>query len=47
MRSPKRVTITLPHSAYKQLEERSFKEGRSLSNLAAFLIEKGLEKPAD
>ena len=41
-RSPKRITITLPHGAYQRLVERSDHEGRSLSNLAAFLLESAL-----
>lgn len=38
-RSPQRITITIPHGAYQRLLERSDQEGRSLSNLAAFLLE--------
>lgn len=41
-RKPVRVTITLPHNIYMHLKERSDNEGRSLSNLAAFLLEKSL-----
>ena len=44
-RSPKRISVTLPYSAFRALEERSLREGRSLSNLAAFLIEQALEVP--
>ena len=40
--SPKRITITIPHGAYQRLAERSDREGRSLSNLAAFLLETAL-----
>jgi hypothetical protein len=40
---PVRVTITIPHNAYQALVERSNKQGRSLSNLAAFLLESALE----
>jgi hypothetical protein len=36
------VTITLPHTIYQHLKSRSDEEGRSLSNLAAFLIEKSI-----
>jgi len=43
-RNPHRVSITLPHSTYHQLLERSDFEGRSMSNLAAFLLETSLEK---
>jgi hypothetical protein len=39
--------VTLPYAPYKALEERSTYEGRSLSNLAAFLIEEALEQEAD
>lgn len=42
-RKPVRVTITLPHNIYMNLKKRSDEEGRSLSNLAAFLIEKSLD----
>lgn len=42
-RKPVRVTITLPHNTYLQLKRRSDEEGRSLSNLAAFLIEKSID----
>jgi hypothetical protein len=43
-RSPRRVTITLPHSTYHGLQERSDAEGRSMSNLAAYLLESSLGK---
>jgi len=38
-RSPRRVTITLPWALYRWLQQRSDQEGRSLSNLAAHLLE--------
>ncbi|MFN6353059.1 MAG: ribbon-helix-helix domain-containing protein [Cyanobacteriota bacterium] len=41
-RKPVRVTITLPHNTYLHLKNRSDEEGRSLSNLAAYLIETSL-----
>lgn len=41
-RTPRRLSITLPHGAYQLLLERSDREGRSLSNLAAFLLETAL-----
>jgi hypothetical protein len=44
-RSPRRITITLPHNAFCALLDRSDVEGRSLSNLAAYLIESSLERP--
>ena len=37
--APQRVTITLNYAAYKGLERRSAVEGRSMSNLAAFILE--------
>lgn len=43
-RSPRRVTVTLPQQTYEQLLQRSDCEGRSLSNLAAFLLELGLRQ---
>ena len=41
-KAPKRITITVPFAILDQLVERSGYEGRSLSNLAAFLLEQGL-----
>jgi hypothetical protein len=41
-RSPRRVTITVPYAMYSELLARSDQQGRSLSNLAAFLIEAAL-----
>ena len=45
-RAPRRISTTLPPLTYDQLERRSLREGRSISNLAAYLIERGL-KPVD
>jgi len=42
-RSPRRLTVTLPYTLYEALVERSDLEGRSLSNLAAFLLETALQ----
>ncbi len=42
-RTPRRITITIPNGVYEELIARSNQEGRSLSNLAAFLIEKTLD----
>jgi hypothetical protein len=42
-RSPRRVTITLPFATFQELQERADGEGRSLSNLAAFLLESSLQ----
>ena len=44
-RSPKRVTITLPNATFEALQSRADGEGRSLSNLAAFLLESSLQPP--
>ena len=41
-RSPKRLTITIPYTVFSALEKRSTEEGRSLSNLAAYLLEQSL-----
>ena len=41
-RASKRITITIPYSTFRDLESRSLEEGRSLSNLAAYLLERGL-----
>lgn len=39
---PKRLTITVPNRVFAALESRSTEEGRSLSNLAAYVLERGL-----
>jgi hypothetical protein len=41
-RSSKRITITLNYATYKALEDTSSEEGRSISNLAAYLLERSL-----
>jgi hypothetical protein len=43
-RAPKRITITIPHSTFEAIIQRSNEEGRSLSNLAAFILEQGIHK---
>ena len=43
-RVPQRVTITLNYAAYMSLERQSVVEGRSMSNLAAFILENALTK---
>jgi hypothetical protein len=44
VRSPKRLTITVPYSTFEKIVSRSNQEGRSLSNLAAYLLERGVEQ---
>lgn len=44
VRSSQRITITLPSVIFDALAKRSQQEGRSLSNLAAFLLESCLTK---
>lgn len=41
-RKPHRMSMTIPDSAFRQLLELSDEQGRSMSNLAAFLLETGL-----
>jgi len=41
--SSRRLTLTIPFSAYSRLLQRSQLEGRSLSNLAALLLEDALQ----
>jgi len=45
-RSPRRISITVPHHAFSALQQRSDVEGRSLSNLAAYLLEISLNPMA-
>jgi len=47
LRSPRRITITIPYQTYQQLLLRSNQEGRSLSNLSAFLLECSVGQPAE
>lgn len=41
-RTPKRLSVTLPQATYEQLVQKSGWEGRSISNLAAYLLENAL-----
>jgi hypothetical protein len=41
-RSPQRITITITWATHQRLIQRSDDEGRSLSNLAAHLLETSL-----
>ncbi|MGA1713477.1 MAG: ribbon-helix-helix domain-containing protein [bacterium] len=43
-RVPKRITITIPHCTFEAIIKRSNEEGRSLSNLAAFILERGINE---
>jgi len=38
-RKPRRVSITIPHATYSALVRRSYEQGRSISNLSAYLLE--------
>jgi hypothetical protein len=38
----RRLCVTLPATVFNALERRSTLEGRSLSNLAAYLLEAGM-----
>lgn len=42
-KKPHRLAITVSHHVYQQLLENSDQQGRSLSNLAAYLLETALE----
>jgi hypothetical protein len=41
---PRRITVTIPSKLHQELVDRSDREGRSLSNLVAFLLETALSK---
>ena len=43
---PQRITVTIPSKLHQDLVDRSDREGRSLSNLVAFLLEVALSKSA-
>jgi hypothetical protein len=42
-RSSKRVTITIPFHVFNAVVNRSLEEGRSVSNLMAYLLERAIE----
>lgn len=42
-RSPQRISVTVPFRIWHSLVKRSNAEGRSISNLAAFLLEAALD----
>ncbi len=44
-RQPRRITITLSYHVHEALLNRSEEEGRSVSNLCAFLLEESLRHP--
>ena len=46
LRHPVRITITVSHALYDYLGQRSQQEGRSMSNLAAFLLESSMPETA-
>lgn len=43
MRKPRRLTITVSGHVYQQLLDISDRQGRSLSNCAAYILEKQLD----
>jgi hypothetical protein len=42
-RSSKRVTITVPFHVFNYMVGRSIEEGRSVSNLMAYLLERAID----
>lgn len=42
-RSPRRISITIPLRTYERLLQRSDEDGRSMSNLASFILESWLD----
>jgi len=46
-RAPQRISITLPQHVFEALIDRSAEEGRSLSNLSAYLLECSLQLDPD
>jgi hypothetical protein len=46
-RKPQRVTITVPGALVDKLNNRATVEGRSLSNLCAYLLESAMAGVAD
>ena len=44
-RRPQRLTISVSHAVATHLIEQSNDQGRSMSNLAAYLLERALTEP--
>ncbi|MFU8885815.1 MAG: ribbon-helix-helix domain-containing protein [Cyanobacteriota bacterium] len=42
-RTPKRISVSIPQAIYEDLLQQSDLQGRSLSNLAAYILENGLK----
>lgn len=42
-RKPKRLTITVSYMTFQRVQQLAMEQGRSASNLACYLIDKGLE----
>ena len=42
-KKPRRITVSLPEALVVRLENRADFEGRSVSNLAAYLLERALD----
>lgn len=40
----KRLSASIPDRVYEQLEKLAEKEGRSVSNLVAYMLEKSIER---
>ena len=42
LRKPQRICVTLPHATHEQLIQLSLTQGRSISNLAAYFLERSI-----
>ena len=42
-RKPKRLTITVSYMTFERVQQLAVEQGRSASNLACYLIDRGLE----
>lgn len=43
-RSSRRITVTVPYTLHRRLVERADRQGRSISNLIAFLLLQSLDQ---
>jgi hypothetical protein len=43
-RKSKRITITIPHAVYSFIADHSFSQGRSISNLIAYMLESQVDR---
>jgi hypothetical protein len=44
MRKPQRISVTISYAVFEKLVSQSIAEGRSLSNLASYILERSINE---